>query len=142
MDGCIEWQKSCSGSGYGQIKVGGRKGKLWRAHRWSWVQVHGPIPEGLCVLHRCDNRRCVNVDHLFLGTMADNSADMWAKGRGWTPGLRGSAHPLAKLDEVKVRMIRREHAAGASIKELAARYGVGSPNICHITSGRTWKGVV
>ena len=65
-------------TGYGVKKV---KGKLVGAHRWTWMQAHGPIPVGLCVLHRCDVRNCVNLDHLWLGTKAQNNADRDAKGR-------------------------------------------------------------
>ena len=85
---CIEWKGARHPEGYGQVWV---KGKKWRAHRLLWTQANGPIPEGMCVCHRCDNPPCVNLEHLFLGTRADNSADMVAKGRQRKPSA-GKTH--------------------------------------------------
>jgi hypothetical protein len=77
--GCFLWVGSASEQGYGYVGVGG--GKLGKAHRVSYEHFVGPIPPGLCVLHRCDTPACVNPDHLFVGTKLDNSDDMIAKGR-------------------------------------------------------------
>ena len=93
---CIEWTGARFTNGYGARKI---KGKQYRVHRLEWERVHGPIPEGLCVLHRCDNPPCYNVDHLFLGTVLDNTRDMIAKGRqnfsGRPRGTRCiNGHPL------------------------------------------------
>jgi len=89
MTPCIEWTGARHRFGYGDLRIGG---KLYRAHRLAWEREHGPIPAGMSVLHRCDNPPCYNVDHLFLGTQADNNRDMAAKGRHWLAGRTHCMH--------------------------------------------------
>jgi hypothetical protein len=77
-DGCIEWTGKVDRKGYGRISIEGRQ---FFAHRVTWELANGPIPDGMCVCHHCDNPPCCNVAHLFLGTIRDNNLDMSAKGR-------------------------------------------------------------
>lgn len=90
VDGCIPWVGCTNEDGYGVIGSGTRKGKMVLAHRVSYQLFIEPIPDDICVLHRCDYPPCVNPVHFFLGTRADNSADMVAKERGRkrVPGSR------------------------------------------------------
>jgi hypothetical protein len=133
---CILWTGCRNRKGYGMRKIGGRSGKVWLTHRWAWAQAHGD-PGELCVLHKCDTPACHNVDHLFLGTRADNNADMAKKGRanGRPPVLRGEMRPGAKLTASDVARIR---ASSEPQAVMAAEYGVTQSNISRIRSGKTW----
>ena len=96
-DECWEWQGLKNAYGYGVITASGRQGKMWFAHRYSWVLHNGPIPEnasyhGSVIRHSCDNRSCVNPEHLLLGTQKDNVADMDSRGRRVSNPRRGAAH--------------------------------------------------
>ena len=130
-DECWEWQGSTFPNGYGRIGMGGRH-RL--AHRAAWELTFGAIPAGLCCLHRCDNKSCVNPDHLFLGTKADNSADMIAKGRS----KQGSRNPKSKLSDSDVQEIRILLESGVMQTEIASIYQVSNITVNHISTGRTW----
>lgn len=135
-DECWEWMASKTSQGYGCIWSGGRYGKNILTHRVSWELHNGSIPDGLCVLHHCDNRACVNPRHLFLGTYADNTHDMMAKGRSIHP--RGEAGGKAKLTERKIHEIRALLACGLSLRVIGRRYGVNHKSIYSIKIGRNW----
>lgn len=84
---CVEWDGYLTPKGYGRIYVRGSgygqsNGRYMLAHRWTWEQANGPVPDGMVVMHLCDNPACVELSHLRLGTQAENLADMKAKGRG------------------------------------------------------------
>lgn len=106
-DSCWEWCGNLDRHGYGYFKF---KRKHRKAHRVSWEIHYGPIPEGLGVLHRCDNPSCCNPNHLFLGTHQDNMDDMIAKGRGVIPPgfyAEGESNPGARFTNAQVRELRR-----------------------------------
>lgn len=134
MSGCWIWTRgTLSQSGYGRVSNG--SGHYMMAHRRSWELHKGPIPEGMFVCHRCDNRVCVNPEHLFLGTTADNMADMAGKGRA----ASGERHHKAKLTRADATAIR---AMPGKYRDIAAMYGVTFGLIGligHIKRGEIWK---
>jgi len=133
-DECWEWTASVNTCGYGALGSGKRDGLLVLAHRLAWKLASGPVPAGLCVCHTCDNRRCVNPTHLFLGTPADNMADMTAKGRE----ARGESQGLAKLTNVDVRDIRTSFKNGIKQSVLARRFEVSRSTIHMVVRRKTW----
>ena len=134
-DSCWNWTAQCGRSGYGQFRFNDYP---HQAHRVAWILSYGPIPPEKFVCHRCDNRKCVNPEHLFLGTCADNLADMAAKGRS----TRGTKSASAKLTEQDVRDIRNYYQAGQSQRQIAAQFGVSSHAIYSILAGKTWAWLV
>lgn len=127
---CWEWVGLQDDFGYGITGVGGKPNK---AHRVSYEAFVGRLPEGACVLHKCDNPRCVNPDHLFLGTRADNAADKVAKGR--QRRHFGETNPNARLCADDIRAIRSSAETG---KALSKKYGVSQTNISSIRLGKAW----
>jgi len=133
-DYCWLWT-SCSIRGYGRFFL---SGSTQVAHRVSWEIHNGEIPDGLCVLHKCDVRNCVNPSHLFLGTNQDNVDDKVAKGRQ----LKGEATGRAKLTDEKVVEIRNKHAVdGVAQCRLAAMYNVTQATIFAVINRKTWAHV-
>ena len=131
--GCWLWERGSEASGYGWWPLPGRRKE--RAHRVAFTIANGPVPRGLVVCHRCDTPACCNPDHLFLGTQAENMADMGRKGRAVTPSLPGSSHPAAKLDEDQVRAIRADPRGHA---EVARDYGVTRQAVYQARSQKSW----
>lgn len=162
-EGCWEWLGYRQPNGYGMISQS-HTSQVY-AHRVAWVIKYGPIPEDMCVLHRCDNPSCVRPDHLFLGTRAENHQDMVKKGRmrrgdahpsridpsyllrgDKHPArtrngdylLRGEKHPSAKLTEDQVREIR---ASSESNADLARKFGVQRKYVWALRRGKNWRSV-
>jgi hypothetical protein len=133
-NGCWEWQGYRDKNGYGRIRKTGPDGTwdMISPHRAMWEIVFGPIPDGLWVLHRCDNPPCANPAHLFLGTNGDNQADMTAKGRG----RGGEKNGRSKLTWAKVEDIRADARPNTVI---AAECGVTNQLISRIKRGEVWK---
>lgn len=132
--GCWEYTGVPGHYGYCTISL---HGTPWRVHRLSWTFWRGPIPDGMFVCHKCDNRVCFNPDHLFIGTVADNNADMDAKGRRrWRFTTRATSEQMAsKLTADDVRAIR---ASQEPVHVLAERYGISEPHVYNIRNRRKW----
>lgn len=133
---CWLWRGTTLDNGYGQFSV---NKKRVQAHRFAWIDTHGPIPDGLCVCHRCDVPKCVNPSHLFLGTTTDNIRDASAKGRLHRP--IGEKHPGSILTDDMVVQMRRLRASGVSVSEIAARFGVRLSTASGVIRGRSWRHV-
>lgn len=132
-DSCWIWVGTTDIRGYGLIVV---HPGIYKAHRLSWTAYHGPIPEGKYVCHTCDNRSCVNPDHLFIGSQADNMADMVKKGRAGR--LAGEKNGRSRLTEDQAREILRLRKEGVSLRRVATMFGIGKTTVRHITNGTTW----
>jgi len=131
--GCWLWLGPTDGHGYGAVWL--PDAIHTSTHRLAYETFVGPIPHGLCVLHSCDTRLCMNPAHLFLGTKQDNSNDMIAKGRS----VRGSDIHGSKLTVAAVTEIRGRLATGEKQDAIAKAFGVSSSHISEIGNGKTWK---
>lgn len=132
---CREWTGGIDEDGYGRFRVGHHG--VFKAHRYAWQLATGEDPGALCVLHKCDNRRCVRPDHLFLGTRPENMADMAEKHRSTI----GERNPRARLTNAAVVEIRARLSAGESHASLARAFGVSTRTIQGIHAGNRWRRV-
>lgn len=130
-NGCLEWQGALDEKGYGVVRIRGRN---YRASRVAWHLTEGPIPGHLTVCHTCDNPRCIEPTHLWLGTNKDNNDDKIAKGRHKV--LRGEQHAHASLTDAEAVAIRKDPAPYA---DIAKRYGITTSSVSRIKCGHTWS---
>lgn len=138
--GCWNWKAGLDSCGYGSINKGLWKSGNVRASRIAWMFWYGPIPKGMCVLHHCDNRKCVNPEHLYLGTPADNARDRVTRNR--EPDRTGINNGRAKLTEEQIRIIRQKYTGKyGELTKFAKKYGVSATSILYAIQGKTWKKV-
>ena len=130
--------KGTGGYGYFWDGLSTVRPKKIGAHRWSYSKFVGPIPDGMDVLHYCDNPPCVNPSHLWVGTHAENMADACAKGRFSGPNAGGRHLAVRLNDQERVREIRRRFREGASRRELAREYNLEYSGVCKIIKGKMW----
>jgi hypothetical protein len=128
---CWKWTGKTY-KGYGRVWIDGR---TERVHRASWIMENGPIPDGLCVLHRCDTPSCVRVSHLFLGTNEENSKDRSRKGRSYSGDHKGEKCWTAKLTAADVLAIRADTRMQ---KDIAKAYGLDPSTVSDIRRRKSW----
>jgi len=147
-EGCWNWTAAKNEKGYG---VFGINRDTFKAHRVAFILSGQEIPDGLCLLHKCDNPACVNPDHMMIGTRAENNADMCAKGRHVNGAQKtpieqckyekGEHHHNARLTAEIVLQIRNDRALGMSFSRIAAKYGIGQKHAHSIATRKAWKHV-
>lgn len=131
---CWMWTASVAGKGYGQMKLPKQR-KQEYSHRLSYMIYKGEIPEGKYVCHTCDNPRCVNPDHLFIGTNKENLQDMKAKGRS----TFGEKNARAKLTEEQVKQIKSCLDSGMTQTQIAAAFNIHQVHVSRIKNGLRWE---
>lgn len=130
-DSCIEWTGAYHKNGYGVLSLNRKLAhelglsRVQFAHRASYVQHHGPIPDGLVVRHKCDNKACFNPAHLEVGTHYDNACDAFERGQA-----------KRKLTDMEAAVIRE---SSESNRKLAKRFGVSPTTVFHIKKGNKWR---
>src|SRR5512138_295350 len=129
---CLVWTGARQSHGYGHFT---HEQRQIRCHVYAYELTNGPVPPGLFVLHKCDNRPCCEPSHLFVGTQAQNLADMVAKGRHATGyGRKGEAHWFARLTDDDVRVIRRMRAEGWTLGDISVLFDVGISTVHSIVT--------
>lgn len=122
----------------GRFRIGGRRGRAEVASRVAWVSTHGDIPDGLFVLHKCDDPRCVNPSHLYLGTNKDNMRDLYE--RGDPNRSHGEKHYHALLTDEQAREVRRLYKARKMRSvDIGKKFGISRSTVWDIGTGRRWK---
>lgn len=133
--GCWLWTASCAGKGYGQIKIPGERVQIY-AHRLSYILHKGvDVEKGKHICHTCDTPKCVNPEHLFMGTNHENHMDMKNKGRS----THGEKNSQAKLTEEKVIQLHGMVKLGIPTKEIARLFGIHQSAVIRIKNGTRWE---
>lgn len=127
---CLIWVGGVGSSGYGVMSIHNRS---VNTHQASWIAHNGEVPDGMCVCHKCDVRRCVNPDHLFLGTKGENNRDRCAKGRN--ADRRGENNTQARLTDEQVNEIRKMCANGITQRKIAEKFGISQQHVSGIKRG-------
>jgi len=135
-NGCMNWLGAKTRNGYGTLTW--NKKPMTLAHRLSYKLHKGSIPENMCVCHTCDNPSCVNPDHLWIGTIAENNQDMVNKDR---QHLKKGMRLSSKLTELQIKDIRNKILQGITMVELSKVYGVSDRTINNINSGKLWPSI-
>lgn len=137
--GCWLWAAASSSEGrYGCMRVGDT---MRQAHRVAWQIYKGTIPPGMVVCHKCDTTHCVNPDHLFLGTQAENIADMDFKRRRGITSHAPDDPPHSKLSPNQIPEVRRLCRSGIGQKKIAKMFGITQSAVSNINTGRSWVGI-
>lgn len=136
---CWLWMGAVNDNDYGKLTANGSS--AYRAHRFSYEIANGPLEKAVCVLHRCDMRRCVRPDHLFVGTRADNNRDTARKGRSRGGQGKGSKHPRAVLNEQVVTLIRSLGRLGLSAGKVARILRLNRSTVKNVLYGGAWSHV-
>lgn len=138
-DKCWNWTASGRGQGYGAIKI---DGIVYDAHRIAYIITYGDIPDGMWVLHKCNNRACCNPNHLYAGTRSDNTKDSFNDGTLSLINAKkahGEAHGQSKLKLQQVNEIRELIKSGRTIRSVANQYGISHSQVFRIKAGREWN---
>ena len=138
---CWLWTGAKGSGGYGRFRMSSAPSRFATAHRYSYVLAHGSLRDDICVLHQCDTPACVNPAHLFLGTRAENMADMVRKGRSQHKGRCGAANPMHKLKQSDVDAIRAAKAAGQQQWVIAEMFHIDRSTVSYIVRGKRWAHV-
>jgi len=139
LNNCFEWDGPFDKNNYGITTLTIEKSKkTWKVHRLMYYLLLGDIPDGMLVCHACDNPKCFNLCHLFLGTAKDNSQDREQKGRGRTQNQQGELNASSILDNKTVLLIRKMYAEGTRVCELVKIFNLNQPTVTKIVHRKRW----